>query len=81
MVTTVMAYNNAGKTNPLFQKRTVAELTDGEMLNVNGGTSAVCAAIWSSSAYCGGVAFGVTLGAGAIILGGIVGFLDGITVE
>jgi len=60
----------------LFEKRVVAELTDAEMMNIDGGTTPVCAwaagAAAASSTYCAGVAI-----AGAIfVAGAVVGYLD-----
>jgi lactobin A/cerein 7B family class IIb bacteriocin len=81
MTKEMMAYYDATNTVLLFQKRTVAELTDGEMLNVNGGTTPVCAAAAASSGYCGAAALGFTFTVGAFSLGFVVGFLDGVLVE
>ncbi len=46
----------------LFEQRTIVELSDVEMTDVNGGTTPVCAVAVASSTYCVG---------GAIFLAGV----------
>lgn len=73
----IVNQNTTGKVAALFHKRTVAELADVEMMNVDGGTTAVCAAAVASSGYCGLVASGLVV-AGAFFWGGFaVGFVSG----
>lgn len=73
----IINQNTSGEVAPIFHKRTVAELTDVEMMQVDGGTTAVCAAAVASSAYCGLVAGGLVV-AGAFFWGGFaVGFVSG----
>lgn len=56
----------------LFNKRIVAELSDWEMMEVNGGSTPVCAAAAASSSYCAGAA-----GAAAIfVAAAIYGYYD-----
>lgn len=50
--------------SPLFEKRIVAELSEAEMLGIDGGTTPVCAAAVASSGWCIG---------GAIVVGSFVG--------
>ena len=51
----------------LFEKRTVAELSADEMMQIDGGTTPVCAAAIASSSWCIG---------GALFIGGaIVGYI------
>ncbi len=56
----------------LFEKRTIVELTDSELAEVQGGTTPVCAAAVASSGYCAGAAIVVT----AFVGGAIVGYFS-----
>jgi len=51
---------------PLFEKRTVVELSDSELVDVNGGSTP---AITTSSGYCIGSAIAVTVFVGSAIVG------------
>ena len=48
----------------LFEKRTVLELTDDEMLEIEGGTTPVCAAVVASSGWCIAGSFALTVAIG-----------------
>ncbi len=57
----------------LFDKRTIVELSDSELAEVQGGTTPVCAATaaaaaWSST-YCAGAAVGATLFVASAVVG------------
>ncbi len=56
----------------LFEKRTIVELSDSELAEVQGGTTPVCAAAVASSGYCAGAAIVVT----AFVGGAIVGYFS-----
>ncbi len=51
--------NVTNKKMPPLQKRTVAVLNDSQMMEVNGGSTLVCAAVFAgySSEVCSGVLF------------------------
>jgi hypothetical protein len=53
------AENSTNKKMPPLQKRTVAVLNDSQMMEVNGGSTFVCAAVFAgySSEVCAGVLF------------------------
>jgi actin-like ATPase involved in cell morphogenesis len=62
------------KQNAMFEKRVVAELTDVELLDIDGGTTPVCAVVVkgavASSTYC----VGVGIAGGIFVVGAVVGY-------
>jgi hypothetical protein len=63
------------KTNSLFEKRVVAELSAEEMLQVDGGTTPLC--VVGAVIVKGAVASSTWCAAGAIfVAGAVVGYLD-----
>jgi lactobin A/cerein 7B family class IIb bacteriocin len=56
---------------PMFEKRTIAELSIDEMESINGGATPAALAAASSS-YCAGVA----IAAGVFVVGAIVGYFS-----
>jgi lactobin A/cerein 7B family class IIb bacteriocin len=51
-------------TASMFESRTIVELSDAEMMQIDGGTTPVCAAAVASSHICGTIAIAA---AGALI--------------
>lgn len=66
MITEVL-FQQAPQTTPLFEKRTVVELTENEMMGIDGGTTAACGA----GAVAVTVVVGVAAGAVQIWQGGV----------
>jgi lactobin A/cerein 7B family class IIb bacteriocin len=60
----------------LFEKRIVAELTQAELMDIDGGTTPACAwaagAAAASSTYCAGVA----IAGGIFVVGAVVGYFS-----
>lgn len=65
--------NQIAKNNiaPLFEKRVVAELSETEMLGIDGGTTPLCAV--GAAIYAGAVASSGWCIGGAIVVGTFVG--------
>ena len=54
---------------PLFEKRTVVELSDSELAEAQGGTTPVCVAAAASSGYCAGAAVAATVFVATAVVG------------
>jgi len=72
LINPVLEIESADETASLFEKRTIVELSDNELAEVQGGTTPVCAAAVASSGYCAGAAIVVT----AFVGGAIVGYFS-----
>jgi len=57
---------------PLFEKRTIVELTDNELAEIQGGTTPLCVAAAASSGYCASAAVLVT----AFVASAVVGYFS-----
>ena len=56
----------APATESLFNSRTIVELSDFEMMQVDGGTTPVCVVAIASSTYC--------IAGGALLVGVVIGY-------
>ncbi|MDQ2770624.1 MAG: class IIb bacteriocin, lactobin A/cerein 7B family [Bacteroidota bacterium] len=52
----------------LFESRTIVELSDAEMMQIDGGTTPVCVAAVASSTWC--------IGGGLVAVGLVIGYFD-----